>query len=206
MLQVTCMLGLLYLTSVAGLIAASAVLHQLSLPNASRSPFGPVSPMDSALLQPSERISSLQSHGHAVALHPRCCILGNESQNPRAPVVPDFHHHHDPTSPSSYSQNSALSLFGSLFSVLASSDPLPDCTEPFLCHGHLDIFSLCQCGARNVSGNYHRSWYTWLALPWPSPASFSEGPFIPVATLQRHPRCPETALPFGKPPALLVPG
>ncbi|XP_017569507.1 protein CNPPD1 [Pygocentrus nattereri] len=209
--KVTCVLGLLYLTSVAGLIAASAVLRQLSLPNASRSPLVPVDVMDPALLQPSEHLSSLQPHTPSTAPHLRCCVLGNESQKPRVPISPDFHHdhhnHHGPSSHSTFPQYSAFSLFGSLFSALASSDPSPqECTDPlFFCHSHLDGFPPSQCGARNVSTNHHLSWYNWLATPWLSPVLLSEGPLIPVATLQRRPCCPETALPFGKSPALLIP-
>ncbi|XP_072513816.1 protein CNPPD1 [Salminus brasiliensis] len=210
--MVSCMLGLIYLTSVAGLIAASAVVHQLSLTNATRSPLGPVDVMDPALIQHSERISSLQTHTTAAAAaHPRCCVLGNESQKPPAP---DFQHQrHGPPSHSSHYQHSAFSVFGTLFSALASSSLSPDgqpqgCVDPpFLCRGRLDLFSPLQCGSRNVSTDPHpSSRHTWLPTPWLSPALASDGPLIPVAALQRRPCCPETALPFGKAPALLVPG
>ncbi|KAI4886805.1 hypothetical protein NFI96_013298 [Prochilodus magdalenae] len=206
--KVTCMLGLLYLTSVAGLFAASAVLHQLIQPNTSR----PVNIMDPALLQPSEPISSLQPNTPTTAHHPRCCVLGNESQKPGVPVAPDLPdpHHYGPSSHPAFSQNSAFSLFGSLLALAAldpSSDhPPQDCTNPsFFCNGHLDIFAQSQCGAHNVSANHRSTWYNWFATPWLSPALLSEGPLIPVAPLQRRPCCPETALPFGKSPALLIP-
>ncbi|XP_066517839.1 protein CNPPD1 isoform X2 [Hoplias malabaricus] len=197
--KVTCMLGLLYLTSVAGLIAASAVLQQLSLPNVARPPLplDQIKLIDPPLLQHSEHVSNLQPHAPAPAPHPRCCVLGNESQKPRGSFVPDLHEHlHHAT----FSPNSALSLFGSLFSVLLSSDASLDCTDPPLsCYNRLDILS-SQCGARNISSGHDTFWYSWL-----SPALLSEGPFLPVAALQRRPCCPETALPFGKTPPLLIP-
>lgn len=211
--MVSCMLGLLYLTSVAGLIAASAVVHQLSLPNATRAPLSQVNIIDPALIQPSGHISNIQSRTPAAASPPRCCVLGNESQKPRAPIAPDLHHqHHSPSSHSPHYQDSTFSVFGTLFSALSSSNLSPQiqlqgCSDlPFFCCGRLDIFSPLQCVSRNISTEHQSSWYTWLATPWLSNSMVSESPLITVATLQRRSCCPETALPFGKAPALLVPG
>ncbi|MCJ8747726.1 hypothetical protein PDJAM_G00156680 [Pangasius djambal] len=121
--KVTCMLGLLYLTSVTGLLAASAALHQLSLPNA-----GPVNP---ALFHP---------HASASSLHPRCCVLANTTRRPEH--APDLHQHrprhrHGPSSAPPLPPNSALSLWSSLLSALVHPDAQPP--------------ELRVCGAQNVT-------------------------------------------------------
>lgn len=122
-LQVTCMLGLLYLTSVTGLLAASAALHQLDLLNA-----GPVNP---ALFHP---------HASASSLHPRCWVLTNTTQKPEHTL--DLHqrhqrHHRSPTSAPALHPNSALSLWSSLLAALVHSDARPS--------------GLHVCGAQNVT-------------------------------------------------------
>ncbi|KAB5523245.1 hypothetical protein PHYPO_G00150270 [Pangasianodon hypophthalmus] len=115
--KVTCMLGLLYLTSVTGLLAASAALHQLNLPHAD--------PVNPALFHP---------HASASSLHPRCCVLANATQKPEH--APDLHQHHPrhrhgPSSAPPLHPNSALSLWSSLLSALVHSDAQP--TELHVC-------------------------------------------------------------------------
>ncbi|XP_026881601.2 protein CNPPD1 [Electrophorus electricus] len=185
--KVTCMLGLLYLTSVAGLIAASAVLQQLCLPHYSQSGLSPIEP--ALLMRPTPA-------------HPRCCVLVNGSQKPRLPMEPDFH---SPSSfPRSLSQSLAPSLWASLLLVLAPPDASRDerANPPFSCRP--DYFPLC--GAGNVSNGRHPPWYAWLVptLLSDSP-SLPHAPLIPVAALQRHTCCPEATLPFSKDPSLLIP-
>ncbi|XP_037552635.1 protein CNPPD1 [Nematolebias whitei] len=72
--KVSCLLGLVYLTSVAGLIATSAVLHQLSLSRSSQS-----------LLLPSHETSSPPIHTSGPeAPAAACCLLANESLSGQA--------------------------------------------------------------------------------------------------------------------------
>ncbi|XP_060754473.1 protein CNPPD1 [Neoarius graeffei] len=106
--KVTCMLGLLYLTSVTGLLATSAALHQLNLLAAD-----PVNP---------------------ALFHPRCCVLANATQKPEH--APDLHQHHrrhrhGPSSAPPLHPNSALSLWSSLLSTLVHSDA--QASELYVC-------------------------------------------------------------------------
>ncbi|KAK3510988.1 hypothetical protein QTP70_027838 [Hemibagrus guttatus] len=114
--KVTCMLGLIYLTSVTGLLAASATLHQLNLPN--------TEPANPALFHP---------HTSASSLHPRCCVLANATQKPQH--APDLQRHpghiHAPISVPPFYPNSALSLWSSLLSALVQSNVQP--SEPHVC-------------------------------------------------------------------------
>lgn len=99
------MLGLLYLTSVTGLLATSAALHQLHLPN--------TEPVNPALFHPNASTPSL---------HPRCCVFPNTTYRPEhAPNLPQ-RHHNPPTSAPPLHPSSALSLWSSLLSALARSD------------------------------------------------------------------------------------
>ncbi|KAK2817780.1 hypothetical protein Q7C36_021713 [Tachysurus vachellii] len=121
--KVMCMLGLLYLTSVTGLLAASAALHQLNAPNAE--------PVNPALFHP---------HTSASSLHPRGCVLANATQKPQQ--APDLHqrhrgHSHGPSSPPVLYPNSALSLWSSLLSALVQS--------------HVQKVELHVCRAQNVT-------------------------------------------------------
>ncbi|TTE66791.1 Protein CNPPD1 [Bagarius yarrelli] len=105
--KVTCMLGLLYLTSVTGLFAATAALHQFSLPNAE--------PVNPALFHP---------HTPASSLHSRCCILTNASHR-KPQHTSDLHHRHGPASAPPLHLNSALSLWSSLISALVHPNVQP---------------------------------------------------------------------------------
>ncbi|XP_076879308.1 protein CNPPD1 [Brachyhypopomus gauderio] len=185
--KVTCMLGLLYLTSVAGLIATSAVLNQLRLPDPSRST---LSPMEPALLQ------------RPIPAHSRCCVLTNGSLNPSIPLEADSH------SPSPFpqplSQRLAPSFWASLLSVLTPPDASQNnrADPPF--SWSPDYFPLCAAGNTSVGRN--PPWYTWLTptLLSDSP-SLPQAPLNPVAALQRRVCCPEAVLPFSEGPGLLIP-
>lgn len=210
------MLGVLYLTSVASLIAISAVLHQLST-SSSSSTARVVHLPDPPLAPP------LPSS----AGHPNCCVPDSASQNQNQ------HHHPSVSSPfpilsntrpaSVLLPNSVLCFWDSLFSSLVLSDPAlplqPDAQATFPsflnsagCTGqHFPH----QCGtALNASvANCGRWDPSALLGPWfPPPALLSGAPLAQnphqsgSVSLTRQGCCPYTSLPFGKVPALLVPG
>lgn len=203
--QITCMLGLLYLTSVAGLIASSAVIHQLSrLPNTSHTYLDPIThtSIQTPTLLP-ELIPRPTSNLH-------CCVLTNDSLKPRPTVVPE-----QPTS-SSY-QNVALCLWGSILSTLSYSDPSSDIqpqdclVSEVICNGHTGGFPQFAV-ARNGSTTLSSPWYSRLTAHWLGLGQFSIGLMFPdphvssMPPFQSHPCCPETTLPYGKMPSLLMPG
>ena len=113
------MVGLLYLTSVASLIALSAVLHQLSTSSArtARTAHLPDTPLVPA-----------SSTGHS-----NCCVPDNESQDhldPSTFASPFTIVSHTTAPTDAISPNLALCFWDSLLSSLAFSDPtvppLPD--------------------------------------------------------------------------------
>lgn len=220
--QVACMLGLLYLTSVASLIAVSAVLHQLSTSSISSSSSArivhlPDSPFASRLPSP--------------AGHPNCCVPDSDRQNQNQ----NQHQHRHPsvsspfpilssTRPASVlSPDSVLCFWDSLLSSLALTDPVlppqPDAQAAFPSFlngaGCTDQHFLHQCGtAQNASVAHCGRWNPSALLgPWfPPPALLSGAPLARnphqsgSVSLTRQGCCPHTSLPFGKVPALLVPG
>lgn len=103
--KVTCMVGLLYLTSVAGLIGASAALRHSNLQHA-------------GLLRP----PLINPHVPAPSIPAHCCDPVNNSQKPQpldSTTAPS-------TSP--LETNDALSLWSSvLTTLLLSDDPLSQC-------------------------------------------------------------------------------
>ncbi|XP_057685235.1 protein CNPPD1 [Corythoichthys intestinalis] len=115
-IKVSCMLGFLYLTSVAGFIATSSVLHQLSLSPSIQSPLAPPDEVTPALLHISD------PDVPAPPQRIRCCSLSNESMNCHADVVgPDRLHR--TASPSVNSKTSILCLWGALLTSLGSVRP-----------------------------------------------------------------------------------
>lgn len=75
--QVSCVLGLFYLTSVAGLIATCAVLQQLSL-----SRYGhPELPLPADLQPAHLHSATLSPQASSAAQHLPCCLLKNASLN-----------------------------------------------------------------------------------------------------------------------------
>ncbi|KAJ8004209.1 hypothetical protein DPEC_G00156410 [Dallia pectoralis] len=121
--KVTCVLGLMYLTSVAGLIATSTVIQQLNTQRSSQ-PLAPVSPVhlpSSSLSPPTpgpvvvpETLSLAQSL-------PRCCVLVNDSRNRQLGTI-HTSNDHDAVMPNLY-QNSVMCMWGSLVISLGHTEP-----------------------------------------------------------------------------------
>ncbi|TRZ00188.1 hypothetical protein DNTS_032259 [Danionella cerebrum] len=190
--KVTCMLGILYLTSIAGLIASSAVVHQLTrLPNTSSTFLDPIkhtSTKTSALLQ------ELSPGAPRPTLDFNCCVLTNESLTLQSCTSASY-------------QNMVLCLWASVLSSLSS---YPNQRE-----NSLASESICQNHQMGMAQNCSvtpSSWYTRLTAHWLGVAPFSTDPlfshvhFSSMEPFKRHPCYPETALPFGKSPSLLMPG
>ncbi|XP_016420802.1 protein CNPPD1-like isoform X1 [Sinocyclocheilus rhinocerous] len=209
--KITCMLGLLYLTSVAGLIASSAVIHQLGcLPNTSHTYLDPMkhTSIHTPALLPEFLPDTQQPTSN---LH--CCSLTNVSLKlwPSV-VVPD-----QQGSTSLSYQNMVLCLWGSIVSALSNSNPSldiqpQDClVSEVICHCHTGGFPRCAI-ARNGSALLSSPWYARLTALWLGLAPFSEDLIFSdphlnsMPPFQRHPCCQETTLPFGKSPSLLMPG
>ncbi|KTF85640.1 hypothetical protein cypCar_00035102 [Cyprinus carpio] len=208
---VTCMLGLLYLTSVAGLIASSAVIHQLGcLPNTSHTY---LDPMKHTSIHTPALLPELLPDTQQQTSNLHCCSLTNDSLKPRpSVVVPD-----QQCSTSSSYQNMVLCLSGSIISTLSYSNPSldiqpQDClVSEVICHCHTRGFPQCAI-ARNGSALLSSPWYArltalWLGLaPFSEDLIFSDPHLSSMPPFQRHPCCQETTLPFGKSPSLLMPG
>ncbi|XP_063068199.1 protein CNPPD1 [Engraulis encrasicolus] len=225
--MVACMVGLLYLTSVASLIAASTLLHQLST---------------------SLRVAHLPTPA-PIPIHipipipvssPNCCVPDTESQDhppTTSTASPPFSVPSEtPASTSTLSPDAVLCLWDSLLSTLALSDPplpppQPDAYQPhsssgsLRCVGCSDLHRPWQCGgsiAQNVTLPTHcgrASHPSSLLGPWlPLPALLSGSPLAHHHHHHQHHHqsgldpllgrgsCPHTSLPFGKVPTLLVPG
>ncbi|XP_076021554.1 protein CNPPD1 [Genypterus blacodes] len=118
--KVSCLVGLVYLTSVAGLIVSSAVLQQLSLPSSDPAPLPAPLETGPAPLQP----PGLSPDPSAVAGRPPCCVLSNKSLNRQpagGPARPQRH-----PAPSPPSRSSILCLWGSLLATMAHTHPEPE--------------------------------------------------------------------------------
>ncbi|XP_012678891.1 protein CNPPD1 [Clupea harengus] len=207
--KVACMVGLLYLTSMASLIALSAVLHQLSTSSArtARTAHLPDTPLVPA-----------SSTGHS-----NCCVPDNESQDhldPSTFASPFTIVSHTTAPTDAISPNLALCFWDSLLSSLAFSDPtvppLPDPQVEFpsslLKVGCTDLHSPLPC--QNASLAHCSHWLpSALRGPWLPPSALLSGsPLVPdphqsrLVPLSGHRCCLQTSLPFGKVPTLLVPG
>ena len=214
------MLGLVYLTSVAGLIATSAVLQQLSL-SRSGEPLLPPQPeiSSSTLFQTSD----LNSDAPSAAQQLPCCVLANKSLNPQTGSLgADQQHSHNPPPPAS-SQSSILCLWGSLLASMGHTHPETnsdmDASQTwspasFFCPGCLASLPPLQCGLRNTSALFtkgplddhqrHAPWLPAGLLGGVEPSLNSRlGVFPPV---QLRPCHPESVLPVDKAQALLMPG
>lgn len=216
--QVSCMLGLVYLTSVAGLIATSAVLHQLSLSRGGQSLLPPPAEISPAQLQTSD----LNSEAPSAALRPPCCVLANKSQN-RQTGAPGIGQQHAQSPPSASSQTSILCLWGSLLASMGHIHPETNSemeapqtwsTASLFCPGCLASLPPLQCGLKNTStllnhgllDNHqrHAPWLPSSLLGGAQPSLNSRlGVFPPV---QLGPCHPESMLPVDKAQALLMPG
>ncbi|XP_044043985.1 protein CNPPD1 isoform X2 [Siniperca chuatsi] len=215
--KVSCMLGLVYLTSVAGLIATSAVLHQLSLSRSGQS-----------LLPPPDEISlphlptfNLNSEAPSAAQRLPCFVLANKSQNHQTSAL-GIGQQHTQSPPSASSQTSILCLWGSLLASMGHIHPetnsemeAPQTWSPAaFCPGCLASLPPLQCGLRNTSTLFthgpldnHQHHAPWLApslLGGAQPSLNSRlGVFPPV---QLGPCHPKSMLPVDKAQPLLMPG
>lgn len=212
------MLGLVYLTSVAGLIATSAVLHQLSLSRSSQSLFTPPAEMSPAHLQ----TSNIHSEAPAVAQHLPCCVLANKSLNRQTSAL-GIGQHHTQSPSSASSQTSVLCLWGSLLASMGHIHPETMSemetsqawsAASFFCPGCLATLPPLQCGLRNTSSLFtrgtldnHNHHALWLASNLPGAPDSSQnshlGAYFPV---QLGPCHPESILPVDKAHTLLVSG
>ncbi|KAM3857011.1 protein CNPPD1 [Diretmus argenteus] len=214
--KVSCMLGLVYLTSVAGLIATSAVLHQLSLPRSSQ----PLVPAPAEVLQP----SSLGPESSAPAHHRPCSFLCNKSVDGQTGTLgTNQDDQHNP--PSTSSQTSVLCLWGSLLASLGHIHPEPNpaletpqtwSTASLFCPGCLASLPPLQCEPTNTTstlsadgppGNhqYHAPWLASSLLGGAAAPGLNSrlGTLPPLRLRPCH---PESMLPLDKPQALLMPG
>lgn len=149
------MLGLVYLTGVAGLIATSAVLHQLSLSRSGHTPLPPPADIRTTHFQPSGPNAEVLSAAQRLP----CCILANKSLNCRSrPLITDQQHVQSP--PPASSLTSLLCTWGSLLSSMGHVQPETDSdTEAtqtrspasYLCPGCLALLPSLQCKHRNTS-------------------------------------------------------
>ncbi|XP_053170745.1 protein CNPPD1 [Scomber japonicus] len=216
--KVSCMLGLVYLTSVAGLIATSAVMHQLSLSRTGHSLIPPPADISPAQLQTSNLNPQAPTEAHRVP----CCVLANKSLN-RQTVALGIGPDHRQNPPTASSQTSILCLWGSLLASMGHihpetksemESPQTWSTASFFCPGCLASFPPLQCKLRNTStpfvhgplGN-HQHHAPWLASSLFEGADRSLnsrlGVFPPVKLGPCH---PESLLPVDKTQALLMPG
>ncbi|XP_029516046.1 protein CNPPD1-like [Oncorhynchus nerka] len=216
--KVTCMLGLVYLTSVAGLIATSlprsnqplSPVSQVHLPSSSLSPPPPL-----GLLPVPETPSPASDL-------PRCCVLGNDSHKRRPGTLHTHDNHGSPTT----SQTSILCLWGSLLTSLSHTDPHPQPdTEPALSASSLHypgcpvtVGSLppgsIQCGPSNTSapllepgtpGHPAEPWLASAPLLYGAIPMLLDSRLTGMATLRVGPCCPQFMLPIEKAQSLLMP-
>ncbi|XP_077407703.1 protein CNPPD1 [Vanacampus margaritifer] len=195
-IKVSCMLGFLYLTSVAGLIATSTVLHQLSL-----------CPSGQTLLRPPGQVTPAVPNPDAPVQAQRlpCCTLSNESLNRHTNV-------HGATSLHATPQTSILCLRGLLLTSVGSiqletplKSPETQSTSAFRpgCRGSL---SLSECVLRNASSAF-TSHASWLASILIAGAEASEIDHLKAFPLGRLGSChPKFMLPVDKTQALLMAG
>ncbi|XP_030011209.1 protein CNPPD1 [Sphaeramia orbicularis] len=213
--KVSCMIGLVYLTSVAGLIATSTVLHQLSLARSGQSLLLPQVEISSAHLQ-----TSNMNPETPAAVHP-CCVLANKSLN-RQTGAHGMSQQYRQDPPSSSSQTSLLCVWGSLLASMGHIHPLSENEAPqswsavsLFCPGCLATLPPLQCGLKNTSSSRsthehfvkdqrHVPWLSSRVLGGVEPALNSPlGVFAPVQLGCCH---PESILPVNKAQALLMPG
>lgn len=211
------MLGLVYLTSVAGLIATSAVLHQLSLSRSGQSLLPPPAEISTAHLQ----TSNLNSEAPSAAQRLPCCVLANKSLNRQTGAL-GIGQHHSQGPPSASSQTSILCLWGSLLASMGHIHPETNSDmeasqtwspASFFCPGCLASLPPLQCGLRNTStfsthgrldNQRHAPWLASSFLGGAEPSLNSRlGVFPPV---QLGPCHPKPMLPVDKTQALVMPG
>ncbi|XP_028988131.1 protein CNPPD1 [Betta splendens] len=216
--KVSCMLGLVYLTSVAGLIATSTVLHQLSLSRSGQSLLTP----QAEISLPHHQNTNINQEASPVAQRLPCCVLANKSLNRQTSVHGNGQHHSQ--NPSSVSSETSVSCLWS--SLLASIGHIhPQTTSEvetsqawsaasFFCPGCLATLPPLQCGLRNTSSLFtpgpldnHNHHALWLASNPPEAPDSSHnshlGQFVPVKLGPCHPK---SMLPVDKTYTLFMSG
>ncbi|KAK5847615.1 hypothetical protein PBY51_016729 [Eleginops maclovinus] len=204
--KVSCMLGLVYLTSVAGLIATSAVLHQLSLSRTGET----LTPAE--ISSTNLQTSDLNEIASPTAPRLPCCVLANESVNPQTGTLP-IDQEQMQNRPPVTSQTSVLCLWGSLLASMGHIHPETDSPHTWspvslFCPGCLASLPRLECGLRNTSTLFPHgpldNQASWL-LGGAEPGLNSRlGAFPPI---QLGPCRPvESMLPVEKAQALLMPG
>lgn len=150
--KISCMLGLAYLTGVAGLIATSAVLHQLGQPKC-----GP--PLTPALIDvgqvhplPDAVTSRINSRAPPSAQDLHCCTLTNESLSCQTGSVDSSQLCR---SPLLVSQTSLLCLWGSLLASVggarSGADLDTECEDAWSPTSYLASHPSPHCKNRNTS-------------------------------------------------------
>ncbi|XP_013874024.1 protein CNPPD1 [Austrofundulus limnaeus] len=207
--KVSCMFGLVYLTSVAGLIATSAVLHQLSL---SRSHQSLTLPSDKTGL-PHIQTSDPSPEAPAAAHHLHCCVLANKSLNRQTGSLESGQRHkQNPTS-----ESAQTSLLSSLFASGGRRNPEMETprswsSSSIVCPDCLAAPSPVQCRHRNASAlPGYDPLNSRLNSPLPSnPFGAAElsldSSFGLFPTINLRPCRPDFLLPTNKYQALLMPG
>ncbi|XP_061916253.1 protein CNPPD1 [Entelurus aequoreus] len=193
--KVSCMLGFLYLTSVAGLIASSTVLHQLSL-----------FPSGHTLLPRPTNVSPAHfrtTEAPATLHHLPCCTPTNESLNGHTKVL-GVTRPHSPDSVQATSKTSIVYLWSSLLTSVGSTCPEieSDSTASTFCRGCHSSLPQPECLLRNGSTvfTHHASWLTSIFLEG---ANSNLAMFPPVQLELCH---PQLLLLVDKTQALLMPG
>lgn len=208
------MLGLVYLTSVAGLIATSAVMQQLTLSRYGQTPLPPTTDISLAHHQTFDLKTGVQSEAQYLP----CCVPVNNSLNLQS-SSPGINHPQSP--PPASSQTSLLCVWGSLLASMGHIHPETnsemDATwspTSFFCPGCLASLPLLHCGLRNNSAlathgrvdnqQCHRAWLASSFLGEIEPGLNFHLPVLPPV----HPgHChPHSLLAINKAQALLMPG
>lgn len=205
------MLGLVYLTSVAGLITTSIVLHQLSLSRSGQSQL----PLSSEISQTDPPASNLNQEAPAPSQNPLCCVLANKSLNGQTNASGMGQQHRQ--SPPSSSKTSILCLWGSFLASMGHIHPetkseMTWSAASLFCPGCLATLPPLQCGLRNTSnlhshgplGNHLApSLGSSLLGGMETGLNSHLGVFPPVPL---GPCNPESILPVDKAQGLLMPG
>lgn len=195
--KVSCMIGLVYLTTVAGLIATSAVLHQLHLSRTTPLLPAPIFSDDLQTPQPDLEPASSPSRP--------CCVLANKSLHRQNPA--QIHHKLQQKRPSSHSKTSIICLWGSLLASMGHIHPeyngVSSISWSFLCPGCLANLPQLQCGLKNTSNLQRPGDLKYESLS-SSNLMKSVEPALPEVKLG----CcrPDAVLAVNKAQALLVPG
>ncbi|XP_068612529.1 protein CNPPD1 [Brachionichthys hirsutus] len=206
--KVSCMLGLVYLSSVAGLIAAGAVLQQLSLSRSGQSPFPPAAHLETYM------------NSEAPPASQQLPYRGLANASLRRPAEAVGIGQHQIESPSSAPpETPLLCLWGSLLASMGHTPPQSE-TDPgshrawspasSFSPGCLASLPPPPCGFRNLSvlftkaglDNRHLGASRLLGGVEPSLSS-RLGVFLPV---QLRPCQSDSALPAEKARLLLMPG